>query len=170
MLKELIFNFRFDSKKHVREYVTLVDSLIQQGKGRLLASEQDIQESIESGTCPTMDTSNHIRIMYSIVNSPEGFRHHLSLSRNPDYLATRYAKHLTALFCNLSGLAVPEVLYRSEQAIYHAGHILNRTEQERFKTYANPERNDPNTVFLKAFMDSIPIQIESMGVVSNVDG
>ena len=106
--------------------------------------------------------------MYSIANSPEGFRHHLSISRNPHYLASRYAKHLTALFCILSGLAIPEVLYRSEQAIYHTGWILDRAEQQRFEAYNNPDRIDPNAVFLKALMDSIPIQIESMDRASSI--
>jgi hypothetical protein len=161
MFKNLIFNFRFDSKTHVLEYVTLVDSLIQQGKDRLFDSEQPFDEACNAGTCPTVDTSNHIRMMYSIVNSSEGFEHHFSLSRNPHYLASLHAKHLTALFCNLSGLAVHDVLFRSKQAIYHSGHILNQTEQELFETYANPDRDDPNTLFSKAFMDSIPIKIES---------
>jgi len=48
-------------------------------------------------------------MMYSIMHSPAGFHHHFSVSRKP-YLASRYAKHLSALFCRLAGLNAPEKL------------------------------------------------------------
>jgi hypothetical protein len=160
MFRELMFNLRFESKKHVNEYVMLVDSLIQQAKEQVFPSEADIQRSVESEACPIVTTSNDIRIMYSIADSPEGFRHHLSISRSPHYLASLYAKRFAALFCSLSGLTNPGVLYRSEQAVYHAGWILDGVEQRRFEAYENPSRLDPKALFSRTLMDSMAIQVE----------
>lgn len=161
VLKDIVFLIRFESKAHVNEYVTLIDSLVQQAKERVFANQEALENNIVSGTCPTVDTSNGIRIMYSIVEAEEGMKHHFSISCT-SYLPTRYAKHLTALFCHLSGLALPEVLCRSERNIYHVGYVLSRAEQQQFQAYVNPKRHEPKEIFKSAFMDSIPIQIESM--------
>lgn len=158
----LIYLARFESKKHIREYATLIESLIQQAKQRVMANETEELEAVRSGTCPTVDTSNRIRMMYSIVQSAEGFFHHFSMSRRP-HLPSRHAKHLAALFCNLAEFSLPDELGVSEHGVYHLGIILNPQEQEMFAEGINLDRGSPEEEFRKALTDSIPMTIKKIG-------
>jgi hypothetical protein len=154
------FTDEFYSEEHINEYCRALDVL------RELALDSIYEGSLRSreGRLPSVDTSNKIHMVYTVISYNGAYSHYFSVSR-PPYLATVFAKFLVVIACERFNLQYPTEIERSQNIVYHCEWAL--TSQEHKELIEAGTTQWPESMYLfatKAIKRTKSIEINNVEI------